>query len=209
MTDQSAQKPKMEEWLHWAGIIMERLTTCAHVYDKPPHEDIFMPEKNRNARKTKIIEILQRIHALADEVHTPSDTVANANHHDEQIVPGLAALFQEVLQNLPSWSTDMQKLMKSRWDNHCNGRIASELFRGRESEKEGIGTGMPEHGRLPEVLFNLLDREQAGDGRPARQELEQNGESHLANDEPQRHSDEPRRRAERHGSLLRSAGRVD
>ena len=201
--EDNAQKPKVEEWQHWAGIVMERYTTMAHVYDKPPHEDIFMPEKNLHARKTKIIELLHRMHALIDETAMPSDSVPNAHDHDERTIAGLSVIFQEVLEQLPAYSTDMQKLMKSRWDNHCNGRIASELFRGRENENEGIGTGSPEHGRLPAVLLALIDREQAGDSRKPREELLQQGE-------PRRQNDESRRNwSERNSSYMRSAGRME
>jgi len=200
MTDSSEHKPTVEEWLRWAHVVDERLHTCAHVYDKPPHEDIFMPEKNRAQRKTNLIDLLQRMRVLTDQTETPSDSIHNAHDHDEQIISGLTTLFQEVLEQLPAVSKDMQHLLKSRWDNHCNGRIASELFRGRESEQEGIGTGMPEHGRLPEVLANLVEREVVGGQRLPRQELLENGE-------PRRHNDESRRRWA--GNYLRSAGRVD
>ena len=50
--------------------------------------------------------------------------------------------------------------------------LASELFRGpMGNEEEGIGTGLPENGRLPEVLQNLLERERIGDGRQPREDI--------------------------------------
>ena len=203
MTELRQQKPPAEEWFNFAQIVLDRLSTCVHVYSKPPYEDVFMPDKDRQAKNAKTLDLLHRIHKLTDESETPSDSIPDAHRHDEMVISGLAVLLSETLCLLPELSTDMQKLLKSPWHDHCNGRLANELFRGRQSESEGIGTGHPEHGRLPEALSNLLERENIGESRMPRKDLLQHGE-------PRRQDDEGRRRwAENNSRSLRSAGRIE
>ena len=60
----------------------------------------------------------------------------------------------------------MQLLLKSQWVDDCNGKTANDLFRGTMGhENEGIGSGEPENGRLPEILQNLLNSEASNDAR--------------------------------------------
>jgi len=198
---ESSPKPQVEEWLHWAQIVIDRLSICVNVYSHPPHEDIFMPEKDRQQRNAQIVDLLRRIHALTDESEMPSDSLTELDHHGERVVDGLALLFKETLQQLPELSLDMQKLLKSPWHSKFSSRLAENLFRGpMGDEQQGIGSGIPEHGRLPEVLANLLEREQIGDGRAPR-------ETHSG--EPRREDDVARRWGERNSRMLRSAGRIE
>ena len=200
--DNETPKPDFEEWLYWANVVVDRLTTCVHVYSKPPHEDIFMPEKDRQHRNGQTINLLKRIHALIDETETPSDSLEELDHHAERVIDGVALLFKETLDHLPELSIDMQKLLKSPWQNNCNGRIAEELFRGPAgNEREGIGSGMPEHGRLPEVLVTMLESEQTGDNRSPRQE--------AMGHAPMRRDKTSERWSERNSRMLRSAGRIE
>jgi len=195
------QKPDVDEWLHWANVVIDRLTICVNVYSHPPHEDIFMNEKDRQQRNSDTIDLLKRIHKLTDETDTPTDSLTELNHHGERVVDGLALLFKETLQKLPELSLDMQKLLKSPWHSKCSSRLAESLFRGpMGNEQEGIGSGLPEHGRLPEVLANLLEREQVGDGRAPRE----------AQAGPHREDDDVAKRwGERNSRMLRSAGRIE
>lgn len=191
---QRAQKPEFEEWLYWAQVVIDRLTTCVHVYSKPPYEDVFVPDSERQTKNGQTLALLRRVHTLIDETDTPSHSLSEVNDHDEQVIDGLIVLLHETLKRLPGLSTDMQKLLKSPWHSKCTGRLADELFRGPGGhEQEGIGSGHPEHGRLPEALVNLLEREQLGDGRQPR-ELEG----------PQRRRDLTSRR-----SIVGTAGRVE
>lgn len=195
-------KPDFEEWLYWSNVVIDRLTTCVHVYSKPPHEDIFMPEKDRQHRNAQTINLLKRIHALIDETDTPSDSLDELDHHAERVIDGLALLFKETLEHLPELSMDMQKLLKSPWHSKCAGRLAEELFRGPGgNEMEGMGSGIPEHGRLPSVLANMLENEQVGDGRAARQE--------LLGSSPSREDRTSGRWGEHNSRILRSAGRIE
>ncbi len=159
-------KPARDEWLRWAEIIVERLTTCVHVYSKPPYEDVFIPDAERQEKNARALALLKRVHALTDEGDTPSDSLSDVEHHDERVIAGLLVLFKETLNYLPELSTDMQKLLKSHWSANCNGRRAEKFFCGPEGkENEGIGSGHAEHGRLPQALADLLEREQTGDTR--------------------------------------------
>jgi hypothetical protein len=199
-------KPSCDEWLQWAQIVISRLTTCVHVYSKPPFDDVFMPEKDRQDKNAHTLQLLRRIYALTDESDTPSDTLTDVAHHDERVISGLAVLFEETLEMLPELSQDMQKLMKSGWYDNCSSRTASELFRGSgDNEAEGIGSGYPEHRRLPLALKNMLERESMGDSRAPRQSLHRHGH------EPERGDDEGdlmRRWVSKNGSNIRS-GRIE
>lgn len=197
------QKPEFEEWLYWAEVVIDRLTICVNVYSRPPHEDIFMPEKDIHRRNTQAVDLLKRIHALTDGTDTPSDSLTELDHHAERVIDGLALLFRETLEHLPELSLDMQKLLKSPWHSKFPDRLAENLFRGPlGDEREGVGSGLPEHGRLPEVLHNLLMREQDGDSRMPRQDLASNRPHREDNRVSQQWTD-------RNSRMLRSAGRIE
>jgi hypothetical protein len=199
-------KPEYEEWLYWAQAVIDRLATAIQVYSKPPYESL-MPDKLRQERNAQLIDLLQRFEALTDGGASPSDSLAELDHHGERVIDGLAILFAETLQKLPELSGDMQKLLKSNWRDKCNGRLANELFRGpMGNEAEGIGSGHPRDKRLPEVLQNLLAREETGTSRQPRALLE--GKAHEGH-EPRRDDDVARRWGERNSRILRSAGRVE
>lgn len=199
--NQVLHKPSREEWVRWAQVVIDRLTTCVHVYSKPPHEDVFIPDTERQAKNGKTLDLLRRIHALTDEVATPTDSLEDLEHHDERVITGLNVLLRETLERLPELSADMQKLLKSPWFDKCNGRLADELFRGpMGNESEGIGSGHPEHGRLPESLTELFEEEEVGDSRFPREI------HHL----PRRDgTTQQRRRAAGKTQYLRTAGRVE
>jgi hypothetical protein len=203
MNKQPLQKPGVEEWLHWAEVVLDRLTDCIHVYKKPPYVDVFMSDSERQKKNDIAIQLLHRIHALVDKSETPSDSVSDVHHHDEQIIDGIAVLFRETLEQLPMFSADMQKLLKSPWHSKFPNTIAQNLFLGPENESQGIGSGHPEHGRLPEALTSMLERELMGDSRCPRKAL-------LRQAEPRRHDVESRERwAQQNSHFLRTAGRVE
>ena len=181
---QETRKPSHKEWLDWAQVLMERLTTCVHTYSKPPHADVFITEKERTSKNEQALTLLRRLHTLIDDSDTPTESLSEVAHHDEQVIDGIAVLFAEALTILPVLSTDMQKLLKSEWFDKCNGRLASELFRGPLGDVDkGIGSGYPEQGRLPAILAELLERERTGDPRAPRKELHRHGDKAGTMDE--------------------------
>jgi hypothetical protein len=116
-----------------------------------------MPDQERQTKTAHTVDLLRRIHALTDEADTPTESLAEVAYHDERVIAGLAVLLRETLVYLPELSTDMQKLLKSPWHNHCVGRLADELFRGpMGKESEGIGSGHPEHGRWADKNSRFL-----------------------------------------------------
>jgi hypothetical protein len=200
--------------MEWAQVVVDRLTTCVHVYSKPPYDDVFIAEKERQQKNDTALSLLRRVHGLIDEGETLTESLADVAHHDERVIDGLAILMRETLDLLPMLSADMQKLMKSEWYDKCNGRIASELFRGPMGDlPRGIGSGHAEQGRLPAFLLALLERERIGDTRQPRQELPRHADGEVAFTEdpgPERRTvDVKRRWADKNSSHLRSAGRVD
>jgi hypothetical protein len=203
-----SHKPSHEEWLNVGHVVIERLTSCAHIYSKPPHEDVFMPDQERQTKIANTVDLLRRIHALLDEADTPTESLSEVAHHDQRVIAGLEVLMRETLSRLPELSTDMQKLLKSPWHSQCTGRLADELFRGPHGkESEGIGSGHPEHGRLPEVINGFLEKEQTGEIRRPREALQR--ETSYSDNEPQRNDESQRRWADKNSRLLRSAGRVE
>jgi len=200
MTNET-QKPDFDEWFYWAQIVIDRLSICIDTYSRPPHEDIFLPERDRQYRNFQAADLLKRLFAVTDESDTPSDSLDELNHHAERVIDGLVLLFRETLRLLPLLSRDMQKLLASPWDSKFPTRIAENLFRGSLStDGEGIGSGLPENGRLPGVLTELLRREQTGEGRALRHEILG---KHMLQD------DFTRRWNVLQGSHLRQAGRIE
>jgi hypothetical protein len=200
MTEQAAEKPEYEEWLHWAKALIARLATCVQIYSKPCPEGL-MPEKTRQQRNALAIDLLNRLETLTDESDAPSDSLNELDHHGERVIDGLGLLIGEALQKLPEISADMQQLLKASWRDRFSNRLAQELFHGpMGNQPEGIGSGFPEDGHLPAVLRALLDRENAGDGRILRDMLPGT---------PRRQDGISRRWGERNSRILRSAGRVE
>jgi hypothetical protein len=198
------QKPSFDEWMYWSQVAVDRLTTIVHVYNKPPHPDVFMAGNERQFKVSQTVDVLRRLHSLTDENDVPLPHETSPQQHEEHIISELQPIFRDVVRRLPSWSGDMQMLMKSPWFDKCNGRMATELFRGPEDrEGEGIGSGMIEHGRLPQVLYDLLEREQIGGTRAPSEERP------PASYQTLRREELARLWAKRNSSFLRSAGRVD
>jgi hypothetical protein len=203
MAKHHMQKPGVEEWTRWANVVIDRLTDCVHVYKKPPYADVFIPDAERQHKNDKTIKLLQRIHALVDRSETPTDSIPEVHVHDERVIGGLSVIFAETVTALPQLSADMQKLLKSPWMSNFPNKTAETLFYGSGIEAEGIGSGHPEHGRLPAVLASMLEREQMGDDRYPREDL-------LHQGEPRRNDAESRTRwAEQNSRFLRTAGRVE
>ena len=203
MDSRQVQKPSIEEWLHFAEVVIDRLTDCVHVYKKPPHDDVFMPDAERQQKTDLTVKLLHRVHALLDKTDTPTDSVPDMHGHDEQTIDGLVVLFAETLRNLAWLSADMQKLLKSPWLSKFPSKMAQTLFAGEGDETQGIGSGHAEHGRLPGALAGLLEREEVGDTRHPREAL-------LRHGEPRRHDIEARTRwTQQNSRFLRSAGRVE
>ncbi len=151
MDETQAQKPSYEEWMYWSQVIIDRLTTIIHVYNKPPYPEVFMPDNERQLKVSLTVDVLRRLHTLTDENDFRAG-LKSSDMSENRVIADIQPLFRDVLHRLPTLSLDMQRLLKSPWYDKCSGKVANELFRGRDDrEAEGIGSGHPEHGRLPEV----------------------------------------------------------
>lgn len=204
MNETRLQKPGIEEWLTTAEAVINRLTDCVHVYKHPPEIGGFMPEAERQNKTHDTIKLLRRLHPLLDQATTPTDSIADAHNHDEQRVSALTVLFRDVLDHLPALSQDMQFLLHSPWMHKFPNKIAETLFAGEtRDQSHGLGSGLPEHGRLAAAITQLMDREVMGDTRHPRQDL-------LRHGEPRRHDVEGRARwVEQNSHFLHTAGRVE
>jgi len=205
MQDDENLKPSYDEWMYWTQVVVDRLTTVTHVYGKPPHGDVFISEKERQAKLSETVEIMRHLHQLTDayELSIPSGA-SDVAELEEKLIATIQPEFRDVLTHLPVWSADMQRLLKSPWVDGCPGLTARALFRGPDGRlAEGIGSGMPENGRLPEVITELLDREAAGGDRAPRVEKPRFAEPRMRREEL------ARLWGKKNGSFLRSAGRMD
>ena len=203
MDETQAQKPSYEEWMYWSQVIIDRLTTIIHVYNKPPYLEVFMPDNEQQLKVSLTVDVLRRLHTLTDENDFRAG-LKSSDMSENRVIADIQPLFRDVLHRLPTLSLDMQRLLKSPWYDKCSGKVANELFRGRDDrEAEGIGSGHPEHGRLPEVVENLLEREEMGGIRAVSEEKAPQNAPALRREEL------ARLWGKRNSAFLRSAGRVD
>jgi len=199
-------RPSYDEWMYWAQVVIDRLTTVARVYANPPHPEVFIPEKERQAKLAETTDIMRHLHDLTDEheFSLPHEEVEAKKEAEERLLESVLPVFREILRRLPEWSADMQRLLQSPWSRDCNGKLAHILFCG-ESDRlaEGIGSGMPENGRLPETLAALVDREMAGGTRAPRLEKPRMAEKSM------RRAELAKLWVKHNGAFLRTAGRMD
>lgn len=199
------RKPSYDEWMYWTQVIVDRLTAIVHVYGHPPYEDVFMAEKERQKKMATALSAMRYLHELTDsyELAIPSDATDKAER-EEALLESLSPAFQEILSLMPDWSTDMQYLLKSSWVQDCIGRIAQTLFCGPTGHlAQGLGTGLSENGRLPEVIASILDREISGDGRAPRAEKPQMAPTRMRREEL------ARLWGRQNATFLGSAGRIE
>lgn len=195
-------KPSFDVWLRWADILGQRLETVRQVYDDHA-------QREAAVRVGMSVSRLQYILAGELERHLAVRTYAvlqqeqGTSRFDEIQILALVSIFTGALEQMPTQSKDMQKLLKSPWHGQCNGRLASDLFKGaRGTLNEGLGSGLSRDGHLPQMIENLLEQESIGVGRPPRQTV-------LSAEEQQKWGETARRWALRNSTHLRSAGRVE
>jgi hypothetical protein len=201
-TQPPVQKPSFAEWLYWAQVTIDRLTSIIHVYTKPPHDDVYMADQERQFKAGQAIETLRRLYAITDEDEIARPRRGGSERYHALVITNLQPVLREILRRMPAWSGDMQYLLKSPWKDNHNGKAARILFAGpARREAEGIGTGMPENGRLPEVLHTMLERETLGETR----------DTHEAKygDVMAKRNKVARSWSQQNASFLRSAGRVN
>ena len=167
MNDANRYKPSHEEWMRWAQVVADRLALCSHIYTQNQSAII-----DRQIGNAVTGDLLRRLYRLIDDTETPTDSLAEVAHHDEQAIDGLVVLMQDTLQRLPALSADMQNLLKSHWRENFSNPLAKELFYGfMDAGLDGIGSGHIENGRLPAMLDSLLMREQVTGRRRPRSAL--------------------------------------
>lgn len=196
------EKPGIEEWTKLADNVIARLTECVRVYKRPPYNDVFMAEAERQTKTHEVVGYLRRLHTVIDQTGIPTTTVSDVHVHDERAIDALDVLFREALRLLPGLSADMQKLLKSHWADRFPNQSVRLMFAG-DDDSRGIGSGYADQGHLPGALRDLMERENMGDARPPRQDL-------LRHGEPRRNDAEARRRwGDQNAHFLRTAGRVE
>lgn len=205
MTEPEELKPSYDEWMYWTQVIVDRLTTVSHIYSNPPYPDVFMADRERQGKLAVTVDVLRHLHEQTDrnELHLPNET-EEASARETDYITALQPLYVDIMRRLPTWSDDMQKLLKSPWYDNCNGKLANILFRGPDGrETEGLGSGYAENGRLPEMVEKLLEREVVGDSRAPRVEKPRFAQQHIHREEL------AKLWGKKNSSFLRSAGRMD
>lgn len=159
MQDGMHQKSTYEVWQFWAAALERQMKRCADVY------------KDHNEDASKAQKILTRIELFIDPV-SHAQELAQKQYDvkggvDKLYLLSLTVLqkiFRDVLGVLPSISEDMQRLLNSSCYGNCNGRIATDIFKGpHRTMNEGLGSGVgDQYGTLPWMLEKLLDEADIG-----------------------------------------------
>lgn len=153
---ETRKKSTFEVWQKWAKVLAAQLHRVLAVYEE--HKEL--------ASAKNLRDLVQRLELFVDPLaHAPELAkrgYAVSGHLSQLQVLSLHELyklFQESLNAMPRHSEDMQRLLKSPATGSCNGRIASDIFKGsHRSENEGLGRGIPEaNGGLPWQLERLID----------------------------------------------------
>lgn len=160
-------EPKLQQlstyaiWQKWAKILQRQLERIAEIYD--------VHEEGHEASRLK--DYIERLKLFIDPV-AHAQELARRNYEVKGSVRklyvlsliSLQQLYREALHFLPQISEDMQRLLNSPCQGNCNGRTASDVFKGPHgTENEGIGSGLPdENGGLPGMLQQLLEKADAG-----------------------------------------------
>lgn len=155
------QKSTFEIWQRWASVLARQLEQVADVYEY--HE-----EGNEAKRVNAFVDNLRLfIDPLAKASKLAKLDYEVSGHVSKLYLLSLTMLnkyFRDALNMLPEISSDMQRLLNSPYQGSCNGRTASDIFKGPHgSVNEGIGSGIPdESGGLPWVLQGLLEEAEFG-----------------------------------------------
>jgi hypothetical protein len=148
-------------WQKWAKALQRQFERIAEIYEA--HEE--------GAEAEKLKSFVERLKLFIDPV-AHAQELARRNYDVKGSVKklyvlaliSLESLFREALVMMPQLSEDMQRLLNSSPVGNCNGRTASDVFKGpHRSINEGIGRGVvDEPDRLPWQLFQLLEQVEVG-----------------------------------------------
>jgi hypothetical protein len=150
-----------ETWQKWAKALCRQFERVSEIYE--------VHEEGTEAAKLK--DFLERLKLFIDPV-AHAQELAKRNYdvkghiHKLYILSlvSLEEMFREAISYMPRISEDMQRLLNSACTGDCNGRTASDVFKGPHgSEYEGVGRGYPdEPNRLPWMLQRLVEQAEIG-----------------------------------------------
>jgi hypothetical protein len=176
-------------WQRWAKVLRRQFERICEIYEV--HEE--------GAEAIKLREYLDRLKLFIDPV-AHAQELAQRNYdvkgHIHKLymlsLTSLEALFREAIVYMPQMSEDMQRLLNSPPVGNCNGRTASDVFKGPHgTEYEGIGTGYTdEDNRLPWKLQRLIEQAEMGGDTYFADGLEN---SPIGQAEPEHHEGHPDR----------------
>ncbi len=148
-------------WQKWAKVLRRQLDRIAEIYEV--HEEGIAARRLHefNGRLKLFIDPVANAQELAKRNF---NIAGHVNNIYLLALGSLDLLFREALTFLPGVSEDMQRILNSPPSGQCNGRTASDIFKGPHGTvHEGIGRGTTEdHGSLPWILFLLVEEAEQG-----------------------------------------------
>jgi len=188
MAQTYSQRAPFNDWWYWSECLVKRFRTIAEIYRENS-------EMDRANDATLWVKKLQDncqppVQAMRKGMKTEEEK-AEVKRLEETAIAQCAAMFRELLVNLPFVSKAMQDFLCVKWDDcgwdeapeeeefdeetglpkpkkkktKTDGRI-TELFWGPKQRKdEGIRSGKVEDGGLPGILYNMLVAEKTTSSR--------------------------------------------
>ncbi len=170
----TAPKPAFAEWWQQCRVLDRRLTSIGIIYLRHGHQGKaqrimgFKQELEQTLAQFSKVDAAPLNSMMGTQALVALGTDAAQMHPDELAIFMARQLCAEALRVLPFIADDMMALLQSDW-KECTGREALDLFKGPlGTNAEGIGSGWPQDGQWPSVIYALLAREKNGSDRPPR-----------------------------------------
>jgi hypothetical protein len=188
MPQSYSQRAPFNDWWYWSECLVKRLRTMADLYKE--HGESERAAIGSDWAKKLKDNCMTPVFAARKGMKTDAEK-AELKKMEEEAIFNAAAMFRELLVNLPFMSTAVQDFLGVNWQD-CNyedpkaeeeidedtglpkkkkkkkatdGRI-TELFWGPKARQdEGIRSGKVADGGLPGILANLLAAEKSSSSR--------------------------------------------
>ena len=205
-TNKVNKKPALDKWLFVAERLVKILSKCVHVYKNKAQDLYTATEKQKKI--DSVVEILQDLYSIidrCDDIATFEDS-ENKIRNKEQLILKFVQLFKLALIKMPMYSEDMQKLLDTHWNAESMDHMAKELFHKFDDDpigvESGLGSGLPKDERLPKMMNDILEEEDAGG---AREEFD----TEILENPLRKDKDVKERWSEQNSTPLRTAGRMN
>lgn len=189
MAKSYSQRAPFNDWWYWSECLVKRLRTMSELY-RENHEAERAQISSEWSKKLKD-NVMVPVMAARKGMKTDEEK-AELKKLEEKSIMEAAAMFRELLLNLPFMCEAIQdflgvKWQECKWEEEGEEEIdeytglpvkkkkkkqgsgdqrITELFWGPKARQdEGIRSGKPEDGGLPGILMNLLAAEKSSSSR--------------------------------------------